>query len=219
MLRLLFSVCLVGCGAAPDLTSGSEVVLSLSELDCLSCGDGAVEMLQDRPEVHAARFDRERVELSVRYDPARTNPDTLAVLVRDRFECKVTIGGGAGGFKAAPAYPEGADVKVINEIGRAVDIAPHLAPGKVTVVDFFAEWCGPCKEVDRTLVDLIGAGTDIAVRKLNVGDWDSEVAKRYLSGIRELPYVLVYDPKGERVAEITGLDLVALRAAIKEGAQ
>ena len=70
--------------------------------------------------MHAARFDRERVELSVRYDPARTNPDALAVLVRDGFEVKVTIGAGAGGFKAAPTYPEGSDVKVINEIGRAV---------------------------------------------------------------------------------------------------
>jgi hypothetical protein len=49
---------------------------------------------------------------------------------------------------------------------------------------------------------------------MNIVDWDTPLAARYLKGIPELPYVLVYDGKGARVDAIPGADLVRLDAAI-----
>ena len=58
---------------------------------------------------------------------------------------------------------------------------------------------------------------DIAYRRIDIGQWSSAVAKAYLGDVPELPYVLVFDTLGQRIAEISGLDLVRLKAAINRG--
>jgi thiol-disulfide isomerase/thioredoxin len=98
----------------------------------------------------------------------------------------------------------------------AVGIGTRLT-GKVTVIDFYAVWCAPCRKIDAHLFPMLGPASDIAVRKINVVDWDSPVAKRYLNGVTALPYVVVFGKKGQRVRPVSGLDLKGLDKAIAEG--
>jgi len=99
------------------------------------------------------------------------------------------------------------------------DLSAHLAKGKVTIVDFSAKWCEPCRELDRHVLDVVAAKPDVAYRKLDVGDWDTPLAKRYLSGVKELPHVLVFDRVGRQTATIRGLDLAGLDAAVSSAAE
>ncbi|MBK7474744.1 MAG: thioredoxin [Haliscomenobacter sp.] len=59
----------------------------------------------------------------------------------------------------------------------------------LTVVDFWAEWCGPCRIIGPHIEELSKeyAGR-VLVGKLNV-DFNPEVAMKY--GIRSIPTVLV----------------------------
>ncbi|MDY7231304.1 thioredoxin family protein [Hyalangium rubrum] len=98
------------------------------------------------------------------------------------------------------------------------DLTAHLAPGKVTVFDFYADWCAPCRKVDAHVFGLLNQRSDIAYRKLNVVSWESPLAKRYLGGVPNLPYLVVYGKDGQPVRSVTGFDLSALDAAISEGA-
>lgn len=103
---------------------------------------------------------------------------------------------------------------VAAEVLKTLDIAsiekPDLAklavPGKITIVDVYADWCGPCKTVELRLQHFI-EGKNIAVRRINIGQWDTPVAKRLTSAfhITALPYLRVYGADGKFIAANNGM--------------
>jgi thioredoxin 1 len=68
-------------------------------------------------------------------------------------------------------------------------------------VDFWAEWCGPCKQIAPILADIAKeqAGK-ITIAKLNVDD-HGDIAGRF--GVMSIPTLLVFKD-GEIVKEIRG---------------
>ncbi len=69
------------------------------------------------------------------------------------------------------------------------------------LVDFWAEWCGPCRMVGPILEQLAGeyAGK-IKMGKLNVDD-NRQVASQY--GIRSIPTFIIFKG-GENVKQLVG---------------
>jgi len=87
-----------------------------------------------------------------------------------------------------------------------VDIGKVLARGKITVLDYWAEWCSPCHFLEARLQHLLKGDPGIAVRRVDVGKWDNAAAKQATSEFRleALPYVRVYDSRGKFVGAVTG---------------
>ena len=76
-------------------------------------------------------------------------------------------------------------------------------PGKVTVVDFYADWCAPCKVLEKNLRVEIDGEARIAVRKIDVGQADAdEIVARY--GVKNLPHVRIYGPDGSLLHDLVG---------------
>ena len=111
-------------------------------------------------------------------------------------------------------YPAGADVATLSKDGSAVGRLDKLrVAGKYTVFDVYADWCAPCREVDRRLREIVATRTDVAIRKLNVVDFDTPLARELGPSFEALPYLVVFTPTGKK-AEVIGLDLPRLEKAL-----
>ena len=70
----------------------------------------------------------------------------------------------------------------------------------VALVDFYADWCGPCRMMAPILEAVAAERTDITVAKVNV-DESSELAARF--GVMSIPTLVVLDG-GDEIKRIVG---------------
>jgi thioredoxin 1 len=87
-----------------------------------------------------------------------------------------------------------------------------ISAGQVVLVDFWAEWCGPCRRLAPTVDELAGDyDGKMVVGKLNV-DENPNVAGRF--SIRGIPTLLLFKG-GQVVEQVVGLaDKAALKKVI-----
>jgi thioredoxin len=82
------------------------------------------------------------------------------------------------------------------------------------IVDFYADWCGPCKMVSPILEEL---GLEYS-GKLNVYKVDTEVQQELASvfGIRSIPSILFIPKEGKPQMAVGALPKEGLKQAIQE---
>ena len=202
LLRFLVIILTAGftVGCAHNFKPG---VLSLQEIECASCGMMVVEELKDNAQIRKPSFDKESAEVSFEFNADQTNP---AQIIESLKWTNYTMheGAGQGSYQTMRKFTQDIDVKTITAPGEMVDIYQHLVPGKMTVVDFFATWCGPCRRADEFFAELLTKRDDIALRKVDIIDWDSDVAKHYLQDATEIPYMIVFDAEGKELIRLSG---------------
>jgi thioredoxin 1 len=83
----------------------------------------------------------------------------------------------------------------------------------VTLKDFYADWCGPCKTQDPILEDLEADYPDVEFEKIDV-DAEQDVANEYQ--VRSLPTLVVENDDGivERFIGVTQAE--DIEAALEE---
>ena len=83
----------------------------------------------------------------------------------------------------------------------------------VTLKDFYADWCGPCKTQDPILEELEDEWESVEFEKVNV-DEEQDVANEYQ--VRSLPTLIVENDDGivDRFVGVTQAD--DLEAALEK---
>ena len=104
--------------------------------------------------------------------------------------------------------------------GNQISVKDVFSKNKITIIDFWASWCGPCRQEMPNLVntynkykqqglDIIGVSLDEdkeqwenAVKEMNMTwiqlsdlkGWDNGAARKY--GIQAIPFTIIVDNKG-----------------------
>ena len=88
------------------------------------------------------------------------------------------------------------------EIVNDANLDETLKTDKLVMLDFWAEWCGPCRMIGPTIDELHKEyGEEIVVGKVNVDENPGASAK---FGIRNIPAIL-FIKNGEIVDKIIGV--------------
>jgi thioredoxin 1 len=102
---------------------------------------------------------------------------------------------------AKPATASYSAVKTVSNEGKPVAIPRLLVPDSVTIVDFYADWCGPCRRVSPKLELLAQQDQQVYLRKVDIVRWGTEVAQQH--NIRSVPHIRVYNRNGDLVGSPT----------------
>tara|TARA_B100001750_G_C15386341_1_gene535099 strand:+ start:190 stop:540 length:351 start_codon:yes stop_codon:yes gene_type:complete len=98
-------------------------------------------------------------------------------------------------------------IKIISGDSFNKDVIQSKTP---VLVDFWAEWCGPCKVIGPILEEISEEEKDkIIIGKINV-DENQEIAAKY--NVRGIPTLIIFN-KGNLIDTMVG---VASKASIKD---
>lgn len=109
------------------------------------------------------------------------------------------------------------DIEIISK-GNEVVLEDYLAPGKFTIIDYYADWCGPCHLLSPRLERLVKESNNVALRVIDISNWESPVAKQATREFKlaGLPYVRVYGQNGRFVGEVQGNYIEKIQALIEK---
>ena len=209
--RVLVAVSFLALAASPARADRVQIY-SIQGADCSSCGEKIRTALKKVKGVKKTAFDMRKVELTVEMEDGVA--DSVVQAAAEGVGLHAIVGAGQGAYLPKEPYPAGADVQELNKDGAAVGPLDKLrVADKFTVFDVYADWCGPCRDVDKKLREIVAGRPDVAVRKLVVLDFDSPLAREL--GLEMLPHVIVYTPEGKKT-EIRGAELGKIDKALKK---
>ena len=86
-------------------------------------------------------------------------------------------------------------IKVTNK-----DFEKIISNNDITLIDFYADWCGPCKALAPIIDDIAKNEAHITVGKVNVEE-ERDLATKY--GVRSIPTMVIFK-NGKEVNRLVG---------------
>jgi len=190
-------------------TDTIRIKIPVAGMACQGCASHIQKKVSALPGVASVVANHETSSVVVVYNPKKSSEVHIKKAI-------TTLGYVIGVSDPPVRYPKEADVKVLSKHGEDTNLSKHLAQGKITLVDFYADWCKPCKALDRRLAFLLTKNKErFALRKINIVSWDTPVSKHYLGKAPGLPYVKIYNKKGKLVSILSGEDVDKIEEVIE----
>lgn len=142
------------------------------------------------------------------YSDWRVELDAEGKVTAIEAERPVTVAGG----RSAEEPPPVPSVSVVSQGGREIDLRSMLPPNKVAIVDFYADWCGPCRQISPHLEELANSDPEVVLVKVDIVKWGTPVTRQHQ--IRSIPNIRVYNRQKVMIGNPTS-DLAAVRRYVE----
>ena len=119
------------------------------------------------------------------------NAFTILIVVAILGAVYLGLSGGHSELARRRVDPGSSAVVGMISDGDSVELADFAAPVGRTIFEFSATWCGACRRLAPTVEALARSHDDTVLRVIDIGSWESPVAKRY--GIRAIPHLVLFE--------------------------
>ncbi len=92
----------------------------------------------------------------------------------------------------------------VGEPPKSQLIKSLLVPGKITIVDYWATWCGPCKKLAPQVEAFAAGRKDVVLRKVDATNWGVVEMGEHLPAVAGLPVLDVYGRDGKLISRRVG---------------
>jgi len=195
--------------------NSKELTFKVEGLSCWNCANSSTSILKGVEGVDSAYVNFDTKEGVAYTNGTVSRQDIKNALSAKNFEAL---------FENETLIPPLSDEELkgldINTIigGKKIKFNEYLTKGKVTVFDFYADWCGPCRVFSPKLEHLVKDNPNVSLRKVDIVDWKSALANQLTKDYQlpALPFTLIFDDKGNLLAKIEGNNVEKVEEIIRK---
>jgi len=195
----------------------SEVTYSftIEGMTCDNCANTCTQALAQMKGVQSAKVDFESKTATVVAVESVTQEDLKQKIKEKNFEALFD-----DESLQPPLTSEERENLSIRDIkgGGKIKIDEHLVEGGITIFDFYADWCGPCKVFSPKVERLLLNHAKVNLVKVDIVDWKSALSKQLTQKYQmpSLPFVLVFNDKGKLLGKVHGNFIEKVEAIVEK---
>ncbi|MBN4072264.1 cation transporter [Flavobacteriales bacterium AH-315-E23] len=209
-LLLVFAITLISYGQ-----NGTTHTFRIEGMTCNNCANTATKALSKMKGVSSAKVVFESKTATVVAADSITREDLRQKIKSINFEALFDSDSLAP--ELTKEEKEKLNIQVVKG-GDKIKVKDYLATDTITIFDFYADWCGPCRVFSPKLERLLIDHPKVKLVKVDIVAWKSALSKQLTKEYQfpALPFVLIFDDQGKLLGKVQGNFIEKVEAVLNK---